>query len=234
MTDAPKKRQYRKSGNKKLSAFLVKLRQMLEDPSMGHLLHWNSEEDGFVVSNVAGLAAELPRFGFHTVSFHAFNRQLQLYQFDRNTLDKAEKVYLYKQKDRLFVRSDPSLGMHICRMEKLPSSSDKSSSSAPATAHVVSAFQVNSEASVSERVRMLEAAMSDYTREIYDVRVECAQLAKRIRLLEDALPPPPTVPIIGFDPCEGASEEDEMNVPPPVPVRRATSFEAFLTERETM
>ena len=72
-----------KSSKKKISPFLQKLYNILQDEKNNDIIRWNSEGNGFILIDYKRFVKELLSKNFKTEVFSSFIRQLNLYDFHK-------------------------------------------------------------------------------------------------------------------------------------------------------
>jgi heat shock transcription factor len=89
------------------AAFVVRLYQMLSNPTLSTLISWSTNRDSIIIWNEEELAKILPQLGFKTNAFNTFQRQLNLYGFVK-TKPGQKNPTEYRHKEGLFTEGNIS------------------------------------------------------------------------------------------------------------------------------
>ncbi|EOO03569.1 putative flocculation suppression protein [Phaeoacremonium minimum UCRPA7] len=92
------------------TAFIHKLYNMLEDPSIQHLISWSNSQESFVMAPSADFSKVLAQYFKHT-NISSFVRQLNMYGFHKGTLWLCKERF--NGKLTLSVDSMNHLKLHI-------------------------------------------------------------------------------------------------------------------------
>ncbi|ORZ31579.1 hypothetical protein BCR44DRAFT_126480, partial [Catenaria anguillulae PL171] len=125
---------------KNLSQFLLKLYNMVDDPTTDDLIHWSDAGTSFVVEHAEELAKSvLPKFFKHS-NFSSFVRQLNMYSFRKVThitqgsLTGNSDDHRWEFSNDHFIRGLPDQLCFITRKKASAAAASSSSSHADADA----------------------------------------------------------------------------------------------------
>jgi len=95
-----------KNQKKKISPFLQKLYNILQDEKNNNIIRWNKEGNGFIIVDYKKFITELLSKNFKTEVFSSFIRQLNLYDFHKiKSKDNNNTAYEFTNVN--FLKNNP-------------------------------------------------------------------------------------------------------------------------------
>lgn len=148
-----------------VNAFIAKLWRILRDESLRHLIHWDQEGTGFVISDPSEFSRQvLPAYYKHS-NLASFIRQLNAYEFRKCSSSRGEEVMEYRHPS--FLRDSPGELANIKRKTSTTSTAAAAASSSSSSEVPESSGTL---AEAMEQISRLEQGQEDSARRMSELR----------------------------------------------------------------